>query len=67
MSELAWAESTPVAQYLFSLRLGPLRVFPYRVTDTRDPRGQALRPRGQCASWNRVRAELTQAANGIRG
>jgi hypothetical protein len=37
MPELAWAESTPVAQYLFSLRLGPLRVFPYRVTDTRGP------------------------------
>ena len=37
MPELAWAESTPVAQYLFSLRLGPLRVFPYQVTDTWGP------------------------------
>jgi hypothetical protein len=32
----------------------------------RDPRGQALRPREQSASWNRVRAEIAGLANGVR-
>jgi hypothetical protein len=32
----------------------------------RDPHGQALRPRGQSASWNRVRVEIAGLANGVR-